>query len=148
LGTRWRSLTAEERLRYAEWAHEDSQRCIDLFPQWNAIYPIHNQTLVYVAASRSEPRGFREIIRNIDELLDDDWSYGPLTPSERAFAINCRAQCYHFLGDSERARKDYDESIRLAPEEPRWLVNRAQYRDASGRPGLAAEDRRKADALR
>ena len=67
---------------------------------------------------------------------------------ERSFAFNLRAQCHHFLGEMEQAEKDYTESIRLAPDEPRWYSNRAQFWDQQGRPELAKADRTEGIAAR
>jgi Tfp pilus assembly protein PilF len=53
-----------------------------------------------------------------------------------------------FLGELDKAEKDYTESIELGPSQPRWYENRAQFWEQQGKPELAGVDRRRAQALR
>ena len=131
---------AHARRRYAQWAIEDSRRCIELLPKNNEPHLFHEQARIYLACTSSDTSWFSQNIKRLNKLLGDR----DFTDSERAFLINCRAQSYHFLGDLENARVDYGESIRLAPEEPSWRINRAQYWEQRGQAEFAAEDRRSA----
>ena len=81
-------------------------------------------------------------------LIDRGRPFTPLDEGERGFAVNLRGQCHHFLGEFDQAEKDYAESISLDPTQPRWYLNRAQYRAQQGKPELAAADHRQAQALR
>jgi len=147
LGTHWQELTAEERGRYALFAYQDSNRCEVMFPEWNEAWLVHGQNIIYVARLNSLPKGFQNARAKLEEMLGRDWP-NPLTDSERSYAFNLRAQCHNFLGDMEQAEKDYAESILLAPDEPRWYLNRAQFWEQQGRPQLEKADREKAQALR
>jgi len=118
-----------------------------MFPEWNETWLVHAQIIIYVARFNSLPEGFHNAREKLDEMLGDDWP-NSLTDRERSYAFNLRAQCHHFLGEMEQAEKDYGESIRLAPDEPRWYLNRAQFWEQQGRPELERADREKAQALR
>ncbi len=151
IGHNWNDLTRENRGRYAKWARSDAVRCIANDPEWNAPYLICAQIDIYIAVLESEADGLRNIIKSINKMLGPNWIAGALSESERAFAINCRAQCYHFLGELEHAETDYAESIRIDPDEPTWHFNRAQFRkqakddaraDDDWHNGLAARKRR------
>jgi tetratricopeptide (TPR) repeat protein len=149
VGTHWKSLTDAARHRYADWAFDDSYRCVEIFPEWNQPWLFHSQNVIYYAASLPHDAStFRDAIKSIDEMLSDDWSNNPLTDSERGFAINLRAQCHHFLGEMEEAERDYNKSILQAPDEPRWYLNRAQYWEQQGRKDLAERDRQTAQSAR
>ena len=87
--------------------------------------------------------GSRALRETVQMLLDRGWPFPPLSKGERGFAVNLRGQCHHFLGELEEAEKDYTESINLAPEQPRWYENRAQYWEQQGKPELADVDRRR-----
>jgi hypothetical protein len=143
-GANWKKLDAEERRRFAAWASDDSRRCIELLPQWTEPYLIEAQNNVYLGVAFPAEDHFARNLAFIDDVL----SWAPLEDSGRAFLLNCRAQSRCFLGDLDRAEGDYDESIRLAPEEPRWRLNRAQYWKQRGRPERAAEDLRQAQSVR
>ena len=86
----------------------------------------------YVALLRNDTTSLRRGIQSVDDLLKGKWVYTNLTDKERSFAINCRAQCYHFLGDLDAAERGYNESIRLDPDEPRWYINRGDSGDRWG----------------
>ena len=90
---------------------------------------------------------FQDTLKRADDLLRRDFPFHHLSNWERSFAINLRAQCHFFLDEMNEAEKDYNESISLAPTEPSWYVNRARYWDKAGKPKLAEEDRRQAQAL-
>jgi hypothetical protein len=95
---------------------------------------------------RRDKSGLRHNIELVDQLLASEQF--EINIYQRSFALNCRAQSRHFLGDLNGALEDYNESIRLAPEEPRWLANRAQYWSFRDRPDLADEDNRHAAIVR
>ncbi len=147
-GANWNRLGHEERLRYAQWSSDDSLKCIELLPDWTLPYLICLQNSVYVSLLRNDPDGFRREIQTVDEFLTSDWPREPFTDQDRSFAINCRAQCHQFLGHLAEAEPDYNESIRLDPDEPRWYSNRALFRDQHSRAELADADHREAENLR
>ena len=59
-----------------------------------------------------------------------------------------RTQCHQFLGEARLLQTDYDHSIRMAPNQPRWYLNRAQFWEQQGNHQLAEADRRRANELR
>ena len=97
---------------------------------------------------RPEPSWFQPVIEDMNKMLGDNPGLDPLTPWERSFAINCRAQCHVFLGQAESGSLDYAESIKLPPDEPRWYVNRADFWNKNGRPDLAKADLLRAELIR
>ena len=113
---------------------QDSFRCVKLFPEWNAAWLIHCQNLIYVDCLIHDARVVSGSCEKLDEMLSDKWDNDPLTEPERGFAINIRAQCHHYLGELDDAKRDYDEAIRLQPDEPRWYLNRARVLGFQGPP--------------
>jgi tetratricopeptide (TPR) repeat protein len=146
LGTQWDRLTPEIRINCAEMAYRDSEQCIENFPEINAAWLIHGQNMIYLSHVRSQPEGFRNLLTSTDLWIKDGLQR--FSESERGFLCNLRAQCHQFLGELKEAEKQYDESVRLAPTEPRWYLNRAQYWDQVGKPELAVIDRQSAQAIR
>jgi tetratricopeptide (TPR) repeat protein len=147
VGIRWTDLDPPKRLAYADLAFRDSYRCLEVFPEWNAAYPLHSQNTVYVAVLGGRGEWLRDALKMVNRLVSDDWMNEPLSGIERAFALNVRAQCHHFLGELAEAEKDYAESIRLAPDQPSWYVNRARFWEQRDRKDLAEADRQKAQTL-
>jgi hypothetical protein len=159
--TSWGALSFEERARYTRWAFDDSLLCIEILaksPEWmgpsradtpapsNDPYLIHAENMKNTSMLNDySPRGLRMTVGYIDAMI---LPRKGLDDADRAFALNCRAQCRRFLGEWDGARRDFDEAIRLAPDEPRWRINRALLWERLGRPDLAAEDRRAAERLR
>jgi tetratricopeptide (TPR) repeat protein len=143
-GHNWTGLSTEQRVRYSEWAYDDAIRCREFFSDWAEPYTIIAEAVVYRNYAIPRQADTTGEIRAIDELL----AKGPFNAHQRAFLINCRAQTYQLLGNLEFARDDYDASMRLDPEEPRWPLNSAQFWDSRKRPGLAVRDRRAAEKLR
>jgi len=147
LGSQWGVLELEDKLRYADAAFRDSYRCLEMYPALNSCRLIHTQNIIYQGCLRSDDSQFLLAVAEMNKMLREDWMYGTLTDAERSFATNCRAQCKAFLGEIQEAERDYGESIRLLPDQPRWYLNRADFWDHSGRPELATWDRRKAKSL-
>jgi hypothetical protein len=146
LGTHWQELSPEETVRYALAAFQDSYRCHDNYPEWNDAWLTHAQNIIYVARFSASPIGFRNVVDVMDQMVGNNWR-NITTDGERSYAFNLRAQCHHFRGEMEMAEHDYGESIRLAPEQPQWYLNRAQFWGERGRPELEKVDRRKAEIL-
>jgi hypothetical protein len=143
-GNHWKKLSIEERNRFATLAFADMNRCIQLLPQWPEPYLFQLQAGIYLDYNSGRESDLQGDIAQADRLLAN----APLQEHERGFAMNCRAQARHFLGDLDGAKKDYEESIRLDPVEPRWRLNRAQYWQQRGRMDLAEVDRKEAARLR
>ncbi len=148
LGNQWNKLTPQDMSSYQDAAFRDSYHCLEMFPEWNYARLIHTQNSIYTAVLRPEPSWFQPVIEDMNKMLGDNPGLDPLTPWERSFAINCRAQCHVFLGQAESGSLDYAESIRLAPDEPRWYVNRADFWNKNGRPDLAKADLLRAELIR
>jgi Trypsin-like peptidase domain len=143
----WRRLTTLELVHYAELALSDSRRCVEMFPDWNYARLIFLQSMIFLLHLQTDQAACRLVISDVDDILSEKRIVAMLTSWERSFATNCRAQCFAFLGDDAKAQIDYAESIRLAPLEPRWYVNRAYFWEAIGRNDLANADRLKARTL-
>ncbi len=146
LGTHWTSFDSRKRLEIAETALGDAARSCELLGSASEAWLITIQLKVYLAYLESSREGFQDSLKTVQELIDRDWPYAPLSKDELSFAVNLRGQCNHFLGDAERAEKDYTESIKLAPNQPRWYENRAQYSAQQGKKELADADQRLARA--
>jgi S1-C subfamily serine protease len=142
----WKSLSYEERRRFATFAAEDVQHCIATLGEPN-IYVEYIQGYVNLLVGKSnEDRSM--ILKNIDyldELIRDpngqleDW---------HAKIVHCRACCREALGDLEGARRDIDEAIRLEPSNPLWLLRRSAFWERRLRPDLATADKVVAENLR
>ena len=113
LGNHWQELSADDRLRYADWALDDSYRCSDLYPEWTMACLTHCQNIIYQGRIDSDPMLYRVVIEATNQRFDGDWLRNPPSDDDRSFAFNLRAQCHHFLGQMEQAEKDYTESILL-----------------------------------
>ena len=131
-GLNWNLLSHEKRRRYAEWAFQDSAKCIEILPEWGSPVLINLESSIYLSLLNNDLDGFRRKIQTVGELLDKKLPHPRFSDNEIGFAINCREQCHHYLGDWRAAERDYSESIRLDPSEPRWFINRGN----SGSPGV------------
>jgi hypothetical protein len=148
-GSRWQSLTREQRLEYVLWSKQDCDRCVEVFREWSRPAVFLVQVEVYLALLRGGRDGLERARRLADELLENKSAFDPPPDTwEKSFAFCCRAQCNHALGDFTRAERDYMESIRLEPDEPQWYNSRARFWDSQGKGDLAAKDRAQANDLR
>ena len=103
--------------------------------------------MIYVARFNPAPEFLQGALDGVERMLGKTWA-NPLSVREQSFAFNLRAQCHQFLGKMHDAQKDYEKSIRLAPDEPRWYLNRAQFWQQQGQVELEQSDREKARSLR
>ncbi len=143
-GTFWASLPIDEKRKQADWAIQDAKTGFLLAPDRPDGLCLMLQNALFLGHLDGDRSAFEETLAGADSLLSRPF----LEKHDRSFLTNCRAQARHYLGDWSGALKDYNESIRLAPSEPIWYLNRAQYWDQVGRPDLAAADRRMAQGLR
>jgi Trypsin-like peptidase domain/Tetratricopeptide repeat len=118
----------------------------------------------YAELMPSDPRGITAVVNTASNmaalmknssrlrlalpLLDKALSSGSLPKPQRAEFHSLRGVCHFNLGNRDRARDDFDVSIRLDPENDVLLENRARFWDALGRRGLADADREQARAIR
>ncbi|MDB5350905.1 MAG: hypothetical protein JWN86_2152 [Planctomycetota bacterium] len=142
-GTNWTLLSPSEKRKQAGWAIDDAKTGFLLSPERTEGLCLLLQNSLFLGHLDGDRAVFQETIAGADEVL----ARKHLNAHDRSFLTNCRGQARHYLGDWGGALRDYSESIRLAPSEPFWYVNRAQYWDQRGRPDLAAADRRTAQAL-
>src|SRR4029079_19483977 len=70
-----------------------------------------------------------------------------LTPEQRGHALQSRAAVRWALGE-RAAIDDYNEAIRILPDDPFIYEDRATYYEQTQQADLAARDRRKAEDLR
>ena len=147
LGNAWRTLSADDRRTYAEWAFDDAIK-------FHMAYPIHaegvlikEQSRLYFARADDGADGYSVVLDQVKLLLNTR-SMSPLSDHHKAYALNLRAQALHLLGEMENAEQSYADSIQTEPVHPRWYLNRAQYWIDSDRPALADADRRMAQFLR
>ena len=117
----WQVIPVGDCQRLADWAYSDSQKCVELYPSWNYAIIIHALNEIQHSRASSNSIGCQSAVKRMDALLER-WRPSELTDFERCFAINCRAQGYHFLNDLEKAKASFAESIQLDPSEPRWYV--------------------------
>jgi tetratricopeptide (TPR) repeat protein len=148
LATQWHSLTDENRRQFAEWAVNDASVFVATYSQQAEGILIQIQAGVYLARSYDTRAGFVDELEALQWLLQNKEFVVSLTPHELAFACNLRAQCYHFLGEMEKAEAGYDQSISVERSDARWFLNRAQFWDQRGKRELAEYDRQMAQALR
>jgi hypothetical protein len=144
LDAEWNRLTPEERIRYAEWACNDSERCTNIFPEPGLFYLVHAQNHLQYGRATSDQEYFRSVAANMNVAINNWSRYKYYQP---AFAHHIRARAHHYLGNADAAGSDFAEAIRLDPEETRWLLGRAKFYEERGKPDLAAKDRRKAEEL-
>lgn len=113
------------------------------------LYALEQAALYFVVMERPTTdldnyrRWLREQLEKAEKSLElelEDVDHGRL--------LGLRAQIYDLLGDQKRALDDYDEAIRLSPEDDNLYGNRARLRERLGRPDLAAQDRMTGDQLR
>ena len=143
----WRELSAADRAKYVRSAHADSLHCLEIYPEWSTASLWHLQNVILIADVESDQAVLRQTLRKLDEdVLGAVRSVEPLTDHDRGLAFSLRAECRNSLGEAEIARKDFDESIRLAPKEPIVYLNRARYWERLGRLDLADADRRTSES--
>jgi hypothetical protein len=146
-GLHWDMLAPALRHSYVEQAWRDSSRAVQLCPHWNEAYPIYLQTYLYCYHIDRDTAVARAALDLADQLARNDFADSDPTLWEQSFLANLRGQAHHFLGENEKAEDRYAESIRLAPKERRWYLNRAQFYEEIGKPTLAARNRRWADEV-
>ena len=131
LVSHWDSLTPEQRTEYAWWAHNDAGLCHVKYVSLHEPFLFLLETTNYVAFLESDPDGFLLALKGVKETLDDHEYRETLTEGQWGFLYNIRAQAHHFLGEMSEAEKDYAESIKRAPLEPQWYLNRASFWDCA-----------------
>ncbi len=148
LGVNWHTLSLEHRRYLSSWAAADSDRARVLDPGSCGAALTFFQSVLYQAFAHSRPQDFRFVETETSFILGLSWEVAPLDDHDKSYFYNLRAQAHHFLGEFAEAERDYEESLRMEPTEPRWYLNRAQYWDQKGRPELAQEDRRNAERVK
>jgi Trypsin-like peptidase domain len=147
LANHWAELSIEERRQYAQWALDDSLQCDTLDSSGNDVAIINIQNFVYRAAARFDRPSFQFVVEWTAHVLGPNWPGEPLTEHERSWLSNIKAQARHLLGEMDQARDDYDESVRTEPQDARWYLNRAQFRESCGHPELGQLDRAMAEII-
>jgi tetratricopeptide (TPR) repeat protein len=120
--SQWRSLTPGEILRFTELGSDDMLRCSDLLQEWNlypSVYSAYAE--LYHGLATSQTSEILENIEYLDGLLEKAIDRGD--DAGAAMVVNCRAHCRVALGDSRGANKDFEEAIRLEPDEHRWRID-------------------------
>lgn len=148
MGKQWEALTADARQQYAQSALADADRCNEIDPGWNYGQMIYMQSILFDSCASGDHSGFRFVVDTTSKNLRPGSFRNPLSEFERSFLFNLRGQAYQFLGQADLAERDYGESIRVAPGEPQWYLNRANFLRHLGRPDAARLDELKADELR
>ncbi|MFL5898619.1 MAG: tetratricopeptide repeat-containing serine protease family protein [Solirubrobacterales bacterium] len=97
----------------------------------------------YQSALTRDRQGYRDSLDVLEKILDTP----NLGRRQRGRALQSRASVRSAL-DDRGALDDYDEAVRLLPEDPFVYDDRAAYHERAGRDDLAASDRRKARDLR
>ena len=97
----------------------------------------------YQSALTRDRQGYRDSLDVLEKILDTP-NLGRRQPGR---ALQARASVRSALDDGG-ALVDYDEAVRLLPEDPFVYDDRAAYHERTGRDDLAARDRRKARDLR
>jgi lipoprotein NlpI len=87
---------------------------------------------------------FKQSLTFLDEVLSAD----NLSKSQRAEFHSLRGVCHFNLGNRVYAKDDFNESIRLDPQNDLLFDNRAQFWEAIGNDKLADADRARARAIR
>jgi lipoprotein NlpI len=97
-----------------------------------------------VAALTRNTTLIKAAVTNLDKALRSD----NLTKEQRGEFLSLRGMCHFNLRNRAGAREDFDESIRLDPDNDVLYENRARFWEAIGRDDLAGNDRSKARAIR
>jgi|GEM_PF-3552725 len=142
----WKRLAVKDKRRFILLASEDVNKGVTFLRWWHPT-PDLFQAYINLYLDLISP-GKKEIPRNIaflDELIEKP--NHPLEKVDKARLVICRAQCRIVLGDYDGARRDFDEAVLLAPDEPQVYHNRAFFWERRGRPDLAADDRTHAARL-
>lgn len=86
----------------------------------------------------------KQALATLDKALtSDSWA-----KPQRAELHSLRGMCHFNLGDRMSAREDFNESVRLDPQNDLLFDNRAQFWEAIGNDELADKDRARARAIR
>ena len=147
-GLNWSALSLQDRLRYAEWAFEDSDTCMELSPKWVYAYLICLESSIYISVLNNDVDSLRRGMLSVTEFLDGKWGYYKLHDKERSLAINCRAQCHHFLGNLTEAERTMANPSDWTPRSPVGTSDREQFWESRGCTTRVSADRSKAEALR
>jgi len=86
-------------------------------------------TLMNLAALTENRSIIQETLGDLNKVLSSE----NVPEAQRAHFHSLRGQTYFNLGDRRRAREDYDESIRLDPQNDILFDNRARFWEALGR---------------
>ena len=126
------------------YARKDAEKYIRLVPSdpygFVRLASVMNNT-AFITQDKNE---FRRVLDLGNRLMTSD----NLTPHRRAEAHTLRGLGYSNLGDHDRAVREYNEAIRLAPYDPGKWETRADYWYNLGQLSNAESDRRKGRELR
>ena len=101
-------------------------------------------TEINVAALRQDKELLRPSLASLNERLE----IANLHKEFQAELYSLRGMCQFNLGDKKPAKNDFDQSIRLDPQNDLLFENRARFWDAIGSFGLAKQDRDSAETIR
>jgi tetratricopeptide (TPR) repeat protein len=118
-----RRLDPDSALKIIKLAHEDAIRSVQLDPSDPANVVIVCLTLNQLGFTAGDESQFRRSLAILQDLLKSD----NLPPSVRGSAMSMRANVYDNLGDIDAALRDYNESIRLNPDNPNARENRGLF---------------------
>lgn len=139
----WKKLSVEQAEPVLRKAHSDALTAAKLVPTTD--HALHATTaLKNLAFLFKDNDKKREVIATATKVIDSPNS----SVGDRAYGFLIRAGAYDNLDLVDKARADYDESIRLFPENPVYWENRAVFLEDRGYPVEAARDRAKAKELR
>jgi Trypsin-like peptidase domain len=146
--SQWGQLRNDERQRYASMARKDVERWRSLDPLWREeakMIEIYSE--LYASYADPDRQSLARGIECLDILITWHEGRNPEGTKYRAALVNARAQFRELSKDFLGALKDYSQAIPLDPDEPRWLVDRANFWNRRGRQDFAADDRAKAERL-
>lgn len=142
----WGKLSAEQKRRFTLLASEDVNHGNQVLRYWHPV-PDLFQAYINLYNDLAFPET-ADVLRNIAFLVNlIDNPIHPLEDSEKARLIICRAHCRVAIRDFDGAQRDFDEAVRLAPDEPQGYRNRAFFWERRNRLDLAASDRKAAEQL-
>jgi tetratricopeptide (TPR) repeat protein len=142
----------------------DNRRQIDFDTGMQQLRYAEADARKYISLAPSDPRGITGLCFVLNDLgqYTRDYSYNrralnvlnKLVTSENlsnrrmASALSCRAIALDNLDAKQDALDDHNEAVRLAPDEPVFLENRADFWHYQGRGDLEEADYAKARELR
>lgn len=135
-----------DRSRITEWAANDRLAAVGLardFPIEHVI--LYRNCWLERLIGRYTREESAEFVNYLNEYLA---SGRFLSANQRSSCIILRARAETLQGKWNEALSDFNEAIRLDPDQPRWYMCRALYWEKRGRPDLASKDRAAAAALR